>query len=235
MMVWHDTRRQTPVLWPVAPAFLLGLLLLLLVVVGLVQAGVLVYAYRRIGIGPAWLLGLLALSMLGSAVNLPVARLTAQIISTARVVTVFGVPHLVPEVEERPGTLVAINLGGAVVPASLAGYLIVHNGLGWQALAAVAIVAVVVHRLARPIPGLGIAVPPLVPALIAAGVGLLIAPAAAPALAYVAGVLGTLVGADFLNLRRIRTLGAPLVSIGGAGTFDGIYLTGIIAILIASL
>jgi uncharacterized membrane protein len=75
----------------------------------------------------------------------------------------------------------------------------------------------------------------LVPALIAAGVGLVIAPAAAPALAYVAGVFGTLVGADVLNLRRVRALGAPVVSIGGAGTFDGIYLTGVIAVLIASL
>jgi uncharacterized membrane protein len=234
-MGWQDTRRRTTVFWPVAPAFLLGLLLLYLLLVGLVQAGVLVYAYQRVGISPAWLLGLLALSMLGSAVNLPVARLPAETIRTARIVTVFGVPYLLPEVEERPGTLVAVNLGGAIVPAALAGYLVVHNGLGWQALAAVGIVTAVVHRLARPIPGLGIAIPAVVPALIAAAVGLVIAPAAAPALAYVAGVLGTLVGADILNLRRIRGLGAPVVSIGGAGTFDGIYLTGIIAILIASL
>ena len=72
-------------------------------------------------------------------------------------------------------------------------------------------------------------------ALIAVSPGLVIDPAAAPALAYVAGVLGTLVGADILNLRRVRALGAPVVSICGAGTFDGIYLTGVIAILIASL
>jgi Protein of unknown function (DUF1614) len=146
-------------------------------------------------------------AVLGSAVNLPVARLPAEIIRTARVVTVFGMPYLLPEVEERPGTLVAVNPGGAIVPASLAGYLIVHNGLGWQALLAVAIITAVVHRLTRPIPGLGIAVPALLPALIAAGMGLVITPAAAPALASVAGVLGTLLGADVLNLRRVRALG----------------------------
>jgi uncharacterized membrane protein len=235
LMAWQGTSRRTTILWPVAPAFLLGLLRVSLVLVGLVQVGVLVYAYQRIGISPAWLVGLVALSMLGSAVNLPVARLPAEAIHTARMVSVFGMRDLLPEVEQRPGTVVAVNLGGAVVPASRAGYLIVHNALGWQALAAVAIVTAVVHRLARPIPGLGIAVPALVPALIAAGVGLVIAPAAAPALAYVAGVFGTLVGADVLNLRRVRALGAPVVSIGGAGTFDGIYLTGVIAVLIASL
>jgi len=29
--------------------------------------------------------------------------------------------------------------------------------------------------------------------------------------------------------------GAPVVSIGGAGTFDGVFITGIIAVLLASL
>lgn len=65
-MVWQDTRRRTTISWPVAPAFLVGLLLLSLVLVGLIQAGVFVYAYQRIGISPTWLLGLLALSMLGA-------------------------------------------------------------------------------------------------------------------------------------------------------------------------
>jgi hypothetical protein len=62
--------------------------------------------------------------MLGSAVNLPVARLAAEVIHTARVVTVFGMRYLLPEVQERPAMLMAVNLGGAVVPASLAIYLI---------------------------------------------------------------------------------------------------------------
>jgi uncharacterized membrane protein len=57
---------------------------------------------------------------------------------------------------------------------------------------------------------------------------------AAP-LAYVSGSLGTLIGADLLNLPSLRSLGAPVASIGGAGTFDGIFLTGIIAVLLASL
>src|SRR5437016_638976 len=41
------------------------------------------------------------------------------------------------------------------------------------------------------------------------------------------------VGADVLNLGRIAELGAPMISIGGAGTFDGVFLTGIIAGLLA--
>jgi uncharacterized membrane protein len=47
--------------------------------------------------------------------------------------------------------------------------------------------------------------------------------------------MGTLIGADLLNLAKIGTLGAPVASIGGAGTFDGIFLTGILAVLLAGI
>ena len=47
--------------------------------------------------------------------------------------------------------------------------------------------------------------------------------------------MGTLIGADLLNLDKISGLGAPVASIGGAGTFDGIFLIGIMAVLLAGL
>jgi Protein of unknown function (DUF1614) len=60
-------------------------------------------------------------------------------------------------------------------------------------------------------------------------------PAAVAGLAYAGGTLGTLLGADLVNLPKVRRLGAPVVSIGGAGTFDGVFITGIVAVLLASL
>jgi uncharacterized membrane protein len=51
--------------------------------------------------------------------------------------------------------------------------------------------------------------------------------------AYISGTFGVLIGADLLNLKNLTALKAPVVSIGGAGTFDGIFLTGIIAVLLA--
>jgi uncharacterized membrane protein len=56
---------------------------------------------------------------------------------------------------------------------------------------------------------------------------------AAPVIAYISGTLGTLIGADLLNLRRLGELGAPVVSIGGAGTFDGVFLAGVLAAFLA--
>jgi len=63
-----------------------------------------------------------------------------------------------------------------------------------------------------------------------------VSPLVCPAqVAYVGGTLGTLVGADLLNLGRLPELGAPVVSVGGAGTFDGIYLTGLVSVLLVLL
>jgi hypothetical protein len=76
---------------------------------------------------------------------------------------------------------------------------------------------------------------PRVPPVATALVALLLARENAAALAYVSGSLGTLIGADLLNLNAVRGLGAPVASIGGAGTFDGIFLTGIMAVLLAGI
>ncbi|HZD01273.1 MAG TPA: DUF1614 domain-containing protein [Actinomycetes bacterium] len=227
--------RRSPVFWPLALPFLLVLVVLFLVLLGLVQVGALVYAYERIGIDRDWLFTLLAASIVGSVINLPVARLRDEVVVGPRVVRFYGIRYLVPEVRERRETVIAVNVGGALVPAAVAGYLIVRDGLGTRALLAVGIVGAVSFLLARPVQGVGIVVPGLVPPVVAALAALVIAEPVAPALAYVSGVLGTLVGADLLNLPRIRRLGAPVASIGGAGTFDGIFLSGLIAVLIATL
>jgi uncharacterized membrane protein len=93
----------------------------------------------------------------------------------------------------------------------------------------------VCHFLADPVPGIGIALPVLVPALTTAVVAFLLSREHAAPLAYISGSLGTLIGADLLNLDKLQGLGAPIASIGGAGTFDGVFLTGILAVILASL
>jgi uncharacterized membrane protein len=71
--------------------------------------------------------------------------------------------------------------------------------------------------------------------LTTAAVAILLSRSYAVPLAYISGSLGTLIGADLLNLDKLQGLGAPIASIGGAGTFDGIFLTGIVAVLVAGL
>ncbi len=87
--------------------------------------------------------------------------------------------------------------------------------------------------VAKPVPGAGIMTPALFPPLVTALTALFLGGDYVYAVAYVSGTLGTLIGADLLNLSKIPRLGASVVSIGGAGTFDGIFLTGILAVLLA--
>ena len=133
-----------------------------------------------------------------------------------------------------PGpTVVTLNVGGALIPIQVSLYLMAHTGMLGRMLIGTAVVAAIVHQIAYVVPGLGIAVPMLVPPIVAAGVALVLAFRRAPPVAYVSGSMGTLIGADLLNLRQFWRLGAPMVSIGGAGTFDGVFLTGILAGLLA--
>jgi uncharacterized membrane protein len=93
-----------------------------------------------------------------------------------------------------------------------------------------------VHLMAKKVRGQGIVTPAFLPPLVAAMIALLLHPGAGVAIiAYVSGSMGALIGADLSNLNGITQLGAPVVSIGGAGTFDGVFLTGIIAVIIVSL
>lgn len=142
---------------------------------------------------------------------------------------------VVPVVVDWPGTVIAVNVGGALIPGLMSLYLLVRNRLWSKGLIAAACVTAVCHFLADPVPGVGIALPVLVPSLVAAIVALVLSREHAAPLAYMCGSLGTLFGADLLNLDKVQGLGAPVASIGGAGTFDGVFLVGIVAVLIASL
>jgi uncharacterized membrane protein len=129
--------------------------------------------------------------------------------------------------------VIAVNVGGALIPCLLSLYLWWTTGQTLKLIVATGLVALVTHRVARPVPGVGIAVPLFVPPLVAAGAAMVLSSSLAPPIAYVAGTVGTLIGADLMNLGKLERLRAPVVSIGGAGTFDGIFLTGIIAALLA--
>jgi uncharacterized membrane protein len=104
-----------------------------------------------------------------------------------------------------------------------------------SSLIGILIVTIVTYLVARPVQGVGVVTPAFLSPLVAAVSALLLSPSHPITIAYVAGTLGTLIGADLLNLRKIPDLGAPVASIGGAGTFDGVFLAGIIAVLIAAL
>ena len=213
-------------------AIFLGLLFALFI---LIQLKILRYAYMRIGLDSRVAMLVFLASLLGSYVNIPIAELPENRIVSDEVIDFFGMRYVVPQVEDWPGTIIAVNVGGAIIPGLLSLYLLVRHRLWLLGGVGTVIVAAVVHQMATLVPGVGIAVPVVAPPLITALVAFLLSYRYAGPLAYISGTLGTLIGADLLNLDKLHGLGVPVASIGGAGTFDGIFITGIVAVLIASI
>ena len=183
------------------------------------------YAYESLGVSSNTAIFLLLATLIGSFFNIPIAELAPERAMSHHHVDFFGMRYAVPTVSHWKGTVVAVNVGGAVIPTLMSIYLLIKRELWVKGLMATAIVALVIHSLADPVPGLGIAVPVFMPVVITAIVAMILSREDSAPLAYIAGSLGTLIGADLTNLDKVRGLGAPIASIGGAGTFDGIFLT----------
>jgi len=202
--------------------------------------------FTRLGFSWQQALLILFLTLAGSFINIPIKTLESRPVAPEyeRYISIYGRLYRISRPVQR--TVLAVNVGGALIPVVISLYLLYKSiqiaggfEILWLALLGVAIVTVVTKLVARPVPGLGIATPFFIPplaALLAALILSLFAGGAAGApviIAYVSGTLGTLIGADLMNLNHIAELGAPMASIGGAGTFDGIFLSGIIAALLA--
>jgi uncharacterized membrane protein len=220
--------------------FLFAILLtVLLLVIGLLFVGVVGTAFRKVGFNAATTALILVGTFLGSYINIPLAKLKTTVpVIKEEYVNFFGIHYRIPQLEYGESTTVlAVNVGGALIPTAVSIYLLfkAQAPVVEYSLLGVVIVAIVTHLIARPVKGVGIETPAFVAPITAAVVALILSPSSAVIVAYVAGVLGTLIGADLSNLNAIPKLGAPMASIGGAGTFDGVFLSGIIAVLLAAL
>ncbi len=226
----------------------LGLLLVacLIVLLPLFMADIMTLALQRLRVSPAAAGTIIIGMFLGSLINIPIRRIRRDSDQPLVLDTVFGGwgPVWPPRGRQlRNETILAVNVGGCLIPATLCLWEMAHllSDPGWP-LAAVVIVAAVnsavCFYVARPVAGVGIAIPALASPLTAVALAWALLgsgefAAVRPAVAFVGGVLGPLIGADLLHLRDISRITAGLVSIGGAGTFDGIVLSGVLAALLA--
>jgi uncharacterized membrane protein len=233
---------RKPVIYsPYADARYLLFVAVVAFVFGLLVLNLAATAFTRIGF--TWLeaILLLMLSLAGSSINIPLWRIrTVEPVTQVGLVRYGPFLYRVPfSLTEQYEMLVAVNLGGALIPILVSAYLLVRFTEAFPlAIATTFIVTVLVNRLATPVENLGIVIrgfwPPLITALAVLGLSAIFSSSheARFAAAYVGGTLGTLLGADLLNLRTMPKLGSGIGSIGGAGTFDGIFLAGIVAVLL---
>ncbi len=216
---------------------LLGMCILPQVVVGMLQT-VLEKLHLYPMLAPLLLLGVL----LGGLINIPLYRFPRdeeQFVPGSPFWGLVGWPQA-----SRAGfeSILAVNVGGCLFPLAIMMYeltimLQAPPPARWALLAAVLVNIAVCYFVAKPIAGLGIALPAFTSPAVAVAITWLLlwhddyALIRAP-VAFIAGVCGPLIGADLLHLRDIRKISAGLVSIGGAGTFDGIVISGMLAALV---
>src|ERR1700730_16262955 len=101
---------------PLTPGLFSVLVFLVVGLVILIQLRILRYAYLRLGVSPGAALLLLFGSLIGSYFNLPVTVLPGQTVESGQIVDFFGMQYVVPYVLSSPGTVIAVNVGGAVIP-----------------------------------------------------------------------------------------------------------------------
>src|SRR2546425_4914409 len=142
--------------FPLTLPFILAFFFLIGIVIALIEIGIIQYAYVKMGVNRRHVFAVLILSLLGSYVNIPVAALPAERMISDQEISYFGMRYVVPVVEELPRTVVAVNVGGAVIPTLLSFYLIMKKRMYWRTLLGVAVVTAVVHWVGPPLQGVGI-------------------------------------------------------------------------------
>jgi uncharacterized membrane protein len=202
--------------------------------IAFIQLGALSIAFGKLGLSQHSAYLLLFASLFGSMINLPLFTMKAQPVPLDQVPEQFRAMVREAMKRFRGRTVIAINVGGGLIPIAFSIYLLAHNPLPLdEVVTAIALVSIVCYVFSRPIPGLGIGMPIFVAPVTAALVALAVDSDHAAPLAYICGTLGVLIGADLMRTRSIRDMGVPIAAIGGAGTFDGIFLAGIVAVLLA--
>ncbi len=197
------------------------------------------------------IIGLLitVVSLVASAVHLVIYEVNAMVyVPTFTSITFFGMTFKIPTISTQSRrTIISLNAGGALIPVAVSialAYLLCSDypKLITPIIISVALTALMVNRVSRVVPAIGIVTPAIVPPILAAFISYMAVAFMAnpyifvtPVVAYITGVLGTLIGADLLNLRKVIDIAPVIADIGGAGTFDGIFFTGVLAVFYASL
>jgi len=187
-------------------------------------------AVAKLGFSPN--VAFLLFMAVGSTINIPLYKRESKV-AVAPDFTQLWLRQFwgIPLRQIKQQTIVALNVGGGLIPVLLAIYEMARSNVG-SILIVTALVTLISYFSAQVVPGIGIQMNPLIAPLTAALSALSIAEYHAAPIAFAGGVLGTLIGADLLHLREIERMTPGVLSIGGAGVFDGIALCGLFALLL---
>lgn len=224
---------------PNSNVFSLLVSLVLIALFPFVFGQIVIGSLAKLHFSPEVAMQLMIAIIFGGLINIPIKRIPHEQPLSSHPLAVFGLDRAVPQlVRQRHESVIAVNVGGALVPVGIALYQLTYLvPLGadaiWAVVVAVTVNTMVSYFAAAPVPNVGIVMPGFLAPLTAVLSALVLAPDHAAPVAFVAGVLGPLIGADLLHIDDIVKAPVGVASIGGAGTFDGIVLSGILAAYLA--
>ena len=108
---------------PLIFLLMLFFLLIALVLLPFLLLGVMGSAFLKLGLPPATMFWLLILTLLGSMINIPIHQMESQNLVRDQMVSFFGMRYRAPVLRTHK-TVLAINVGGAVIPVLLSFYLL---------------------------------------------------------------------------------------------------------------
>ncbi len=214
---------------PFSLILLLLFILFLPILFFIIQIEIIRIALSKIGLPPTVAFLILVASLIGSAINIPIYSKEAILVPPKREIFFLFHPFGMPEIHAKQ--VIAINLGGAIIPLFLCFYLMRRAPFLPTFFATIISVAIC-FKLSKIVPGLGVTIPAFIPPIVAVVLAHLFSPGNKIPVAYISGVLGVLIGADILNLPALGRY-PGVMSIGGAGVYDGIFLVGIFSVLLA--
>jgi len=184
------------------------------------------FGFEKLGFSPEATLLILFLILIGSVINIPLTKKKKFYVEKPFFLGLFKEKRL-----ESQG--ITINLGGAIIPVLISFFFLAKTPLKPVMIATI-LMAIISYNLARVVPGRGVVLPAFVPPIFSAFFSLILIPEFAAYCSFIAGTLGTLIGADILNLKKIQKVSPGILSIGGAGVFDGIFLVGIVSVFLTA-
>ena len=208
-------------------------------------------AFSKLGLTPAQGVLMLIAIMLGRMVNIPVYTSERLVVVSRPRSVQFGTDEAGRPVRieqesanELKKQVFAVNVGGLVLPLLLSITFLIRQHMVFQSDGVypwIGFVLVMVaggcYAMAKPDPLTGIRIPLVLPALITfLCVYFFVPEPFRPVAAYVAGTMGAILGGNLIPLvsKRFRnSVGTPMVVIGGPGIFGGVFVAGILSVLLA--
>jgi len=226
------------------PVLLIALFVILLVLlIPLLILGVAGAAFARLGFSWPEAIAVIILMIVGYFINIPVWTFrNSGPDAGSGDAAVFDAFTGEPVGDGQEPAVLSINIGGAVIPVAVSGYLLyvadtVSAGTLFVPIGiCFAVIALIVAATTRFSPGWGAGAPLFVPAIAAVACGLLLNGGTgleAAVTAFVGGILGILFGTGAVLLMKGKQAGIRQISIGGSGMFGPIFLCALVSALIA--